>query len=405
MISKRQTYWLIAIVTILIAFLLQSLQEYRLYAKEAEHLWLNDSLWIEMQLVKLGGFVQVLTSFFTQFFQFYGVGAILLSVLFAFVFYLCIKIGRSFGINDCFVMLWLFPLLFMVLCHEHTYFNLKGHFAFAIALLLSYCYIRLFGKGLWLRRFSGVGVILIKLFSLISIIVFGYILVGSAIVVAVAVVSLYELLAHRNWWTLLVAIITFVLCAGFAVKFRYCVDMEHALTPLQYYEWPTTYFFPMYAWLSVPVILVLGKVLAREYSKKTQIWIFVGSFIVAVCTFANMYGMVHNEKVYQLRKDEWMARNEDWDGIIEAHAKTKEPTPFISYLNLALAKKGQLVQRMSEFNPYIVWSDEAKMYSPVLMTHDELSRDALKLQSCVFMNWGGKALANAQKSAFEANFL
>ena len=126
---------------------------------------------------------------------------------------------------------------------------------------------------------------------------------------------------------------------------------------------------------------------------------------VPVVLMTVLYGSVHSPKAYLLRADEWRANHQDWDGIIEAHRGQSQPTPFMSYLNLALAQRGQLVTRMGEFNPYIAWSDEAQMYSPVLMTQNELSRDALKLQSCLCMAWGGAALCNAQKAAYEANFL
>lgn len=391
-LNKCILYFAVIFVNFVI---MQSLQEYRLYAKEAEHLWLNDWMWMEQQLFVPGGFVQVFTSFFTQFFQFWGVGSLILSILFGLSFALLFEIGQFFKLKDSFVSFWLFPLIFLILCNEHSYFNLKGHFAFTFSLLFSYLFLRYFAQNRpWLK--TEISIVFVAV---------GYALVGSSIVIFATIVFLYELFVGKTWLNSVSPLMAFVLCAGFSVKCKYFVDYETALTPLQYYEWPTTYFFPLYAWISVPVILVIGILLNRDCSKRINYLLFVGGVVAAFISFVNMFWGVHNDRVYQLRKDEWMARNKDWDGIIESHKNSKDPTPFISYLNLALAEKGVLVQRMMQFNPYIVWSEEAKRYSPVLMTNDELSRDALKLQSCVFMRWGGSALANAQKSAFEANFL
>lgn len=396
-LAKGRIYWSVSAVVIVTALLLYFLQEYRLYAKEAEHLWLNDWLWIKQQLNRPGAFAQICTSFLTQFFQFAFIGPIVLSLLFGFVFLLCRKIWEQFGISDSLISFWLLPLVFMFLCNENSYFNLTGHFAFALSLAFVLIYIRI--------RVASALALKINLILSPIIIVISYALSGSVALVTAVVVGLYELMKKKNWMGIVAPVLSFVFCAGISVRMKYFVDMEEAITPAQYYEWPSTYFFPLYAWISVPLLLVLGYLLNKDYSAKVRNFIFVGGIVVSALSFINMYGAVHNERVYQLRKEEWMARNMDWRGIIEAHKGKKEPTPFISYLNLALAEEGKLVQRMGEFNPYIVWSEDANMFSPVFMTNDENSRESLKLQSCIFMRWGGSALANAQKAAFEANLL
>lgn len=403
MTKKYSTYIMIIAMTIVMAIVMQLSQEYRFYAKEVEHLWLNDWMWIAPHFAEPGGVSQLLTSAMTQYWGMWGMGALCLALVFGCILFLGLKIQRSMCIGDSMLSFWGFPLGFMYLSNEHSYFNMKAHVALLIAVLISVLYIKLTESQ--------------KLHSLINAIValillsLSYWTAGSAAFVSIAVISIYEILKNKNWWQMIAFLVIIILLAGFSVKAGSFVDMEEALTPAQYYEWPASYNTPLFAWLGIPAVLLLGAFLSRKImkeenkAKKYGAFVFVSGLIVSVLTIFNSYRVVHNPRMDLLRQDEWRARNQDWDGIIASHKGIKEPTPFISYLNLALAKKGQLVQRMAEFNPYIMWSEEEKMYSPVLMVHNEKSRDALKLQSCVFMEWGGAALANAQKSAFEANFL
>lgn len=393
----------IIVMTVVMAMVLQWVQEYRFYAKECEHLWLNDWMWIAPHFSQPGGMVQLLTSALTQFFCLKWIGAITIACVFGLVLLLGKKIMQRLNIDFCFLSLWFLPIGFMFLCNEHTYFNLRGHFAILLAILMSYWLIVVFEK-------ANVSLIAKAFLTIVSVLV-SYWLVGSMSVIIVEMTIAYVLIRRTHWILILVSALTYLLIAGVLTSFRYYVNIEEALTPSQYYEWPTSYSTPLSVWLILPFLPIIGAYLTPRLNsaKAKSIWlkplVFFAGLLLSVAVIAEAYFSVHNQRVYQLRQDEWNVRCANWDAIISSHKGRQEPTAFISYLNLALAKKGQLVERMAEFNPYILWSDEAKMYSPVLMVNDELSRDALKLQSCVFMEWGGEALANAQKSAFEANFL
>ena len=399
--SIKETYIPILAMTLAMAIVIQLTQEYRLYAKEVENLWLNDWLWIRPFFHKPGGISQLLVSAMTQYWSIWGMGALCLASVCGCILLLVQKIQRSIGISDSILSFWLLPVGFMFLSNEHSYFNMKAHVALLIAIAVAYAYIKLSG---WRDE-----KMLVRIATVLFLVQLAYLAAGSSAVVTVAIIIVYEIFRNRNWLQPFIAVATLVLYAGFSVKAGVFVDMEEALTPAQYYEWPASYNTPLFAWLGVPVIILLGfflsKKIIKEEHKAKKFGIFVTGLIVSSLTIFNAYKVVHSPRIDLLRQDEWRVRNSDWDGIIKSHKGDKDPTPFISYLNLALAKKGQLVQRMAEFNPYIMWSDEDKMYSPVLMIHNENSRDALKLQSCIFMEWGGIALANAQKSAYEANFL
>lgn len=397
------TMMMALLVTLAMAIVMQCLQEYRFYAKESEHLWLNDWMWIAPHFTRPGGFVQLLTSGITQFFCLQWVGALSLAVVFALVLATGWLLHRKMKIALGFISLWLLPIGFMFLCNEHSYYNFRGHLAILLSLLVAYGLVCLYNRP-WSPRIAKQVVTLVATAAT-------YWLAGSMSFLTVEVVIVYSLVSRKEWMQSLLAVWAYVVMAGISVKVRGVVSIEEALTPAQYYEWPASYTTPLMVWILLPVILILGSWLSpklleiTERKKYMTPLVMTAGVALSVVVIAQAFVAVHNPRVYMLRQDEWHARCGQWDDIIKAHEGSNEPTAFISYLNLALAKKGQLVERMAEFNPYILWSDEAKMYSPVLMLNDELSADALRLQSCVFMEWGGAALANAQKSAFEANLL
>lgn len=374
--------WLVATAVLSVA--MQWTQEYRFYAKEAEHLWLNDSLWIGQWLSKPGGLAQLATSALTQFFGLWWVGAVTMAALLGAIYCGGVELQRRLQLPAWLTGWWLLPVAFMLLCQENGYYSLRGTVAVAIAVWTARIY---------LCRPSMLLAVVLPLAV--------YWIAGSAGCLLAVMIAVCEVLSQRHWGRVGLAVLSAVVAAGIGVRQGAWISMEEALTPAQYYEWPSTYFLPLYAWISLALLPLAGWLIGQKGSMALGILGLVVPLAVGVV----IYRTVHNPKIYLLREDEWRASQEDWDGIIAAHQGLALPTPFMSYLNLALAQKGQLVERMGEFHPYVAWSDEAQRYSPVLMTQHELSRDALKLQSCVCWAWGGSALCNAQKAAFEANFL
>lgn len=385
---SHQTTLFLLIATSVLAVVMQCVQEYRFYAKEVEHLWLNDPNWIESWLTVPGGIAQLMTSAVTQFFGCWGIGALTMALLLGGVLRCGIGVQRQLRLPSWLTAWWLLPVVLLVLCHENGYYSLRGTVATALALAATWGYA---------RRPSAV-----LAPTLVALV---YWMTGSAGALLAVLIAAIELLGRRGWWRMGLALLTALLAAGFGVHYGVWITMEEALTPAQYYEWPSTYFIPLYAWLALALVPVLGHALSHTRLGSKPGWMTVAAVAVPITVGCTLYNALHNPKIYLLRQDEWRASRADWDGIIRAHQGTQSPTPFMSYLNLALAQKGQLVERMGEFHPYIAWSDEAQRYSPVLMTQNELSRDGLKLQSAVCWAWGGAALCNAQKAAFEANFL
>ncbi|MCF0202949.1 MAG: hypothetical protein HUK08_06260 [Bacteroidaceae bacterium] len=396
--KRALPYILLLAATILIAIVLQALQEYFFYYKEPDNLWLNDRMWIMPHFAVAGGISQLATSAFTQCFGFKYAGACMVAAVFGIVLFILWKIQRQFGIRDYWASLWLLPTGFMALCHETPLFSINGHTALMLSLLIALATLMLKGRT---NKYLDCAVSAITIAA-------AYWICGSTAVVCTLIILLYDLLKTRNWLSAIACPIVLFAASALAVRAKTFASMEMALTPLQYYDWPTTYFFQIYCWASIILILIGGSLFAPEKqarSLRIRSIVFIGAALLSAVVFVRLYTLVHNPKQYLLRHDEWHANRGEWNEIIAAHEGLQQQTPLISYLNLALAEKGILVERMADFNPYIVYSEEDSTYVPILMTQEETSRDALALQSCVYMRLEGSAIANAQKSAFEANLL
>lgn len=391
----------------------QLTQAYRFFGKEAEHLWMNDWIWINSHLAKPGGIVQLLTSALTQFYLFPYVGAIVFTIICA-IICLCIN-GRRLRLT---MVCGLVPCLFLFLCHESTFYNLKGDMALMLAI----------GFAAAVPRNDGVSRLLPLAFIPLL-----YWSIGSAAIIASLLIATGEIFDKR-WRTAFIAP-AIALATGAALKsMGYYVTWAEAFSPVQYYNWPSTFFFQIYAWVSTLLAYIVLNI--KSDSKKLTGGLLFGCFVMAVNTVV-MYRAVHNPKSYMMLHEEWLADHEDWKAIIALHEGNPERNCFVSYINLALAKEGLLCQRLYDFSPYVVSLEEAlgqertpfqgdattgastlnnkvsaandsvdiQKFAPLLMKNDELSREGQKVQAVVMYEWGGAALCNAQKAAFEANML
>lgn len=415
-------------VAVALGICAQATQSFRFYAKEAEHLWLNDPIWFKEQLSEPSGIAQLLASAVSQFYGLPCVGALVFALVCGCV---CWALGNycpSAQPMDTLAVrrralaggLGVMPCVFLLLSHESGFYNLKGDVAFMMAVVAAVAFCAVAKR---IRRHGLCAVIAALLMAVV------YWCIGSDAIVAALLIAIAAA-AQRQWLTAAAAPLA-ALAAGAALKTMGCyVTWQEALTPLQYYDWPSTYYFQLYAWASVVVIGIVLNV------KKMEAKLHYVAVVVAVASVFGgimMYKAVHNDRNYMLRQEEQMARQGDWQGIIRLHEGNSDRNCFVSYINLALAKQGQLTERLFEFAPFVVSREEvmghddafqgdaitgasqqarqdsgdedAQRYSPLLMKNDELSRDGQKVQAVVMYEWGGAALCNARKAAFETNML
>lgn len=357
-------------------------QEFRFYNIESNDLFLYDWADIWGRLQQIGGLATVLASFLTQFMRVPFAGTVILTGVYLLVAFLLYKILCRKSDNMVMAGFSLLPVAFLFLCMENDYYRFQGHMAFLLMLAALYAYITIQnGKARYLA-----GMVIIPVL---------YHAAGSVTLVFAVSATLWEI-AGNGLKGLKSLVYPVLLCvtAFIYVKASLVSSWEHALTPFMFYDWPSTYFFPIYAWTSVPVIIVVSKMTAKLevkpfYAKAFAVIGIVTSFIVA----GNLYTKVHSKSYYRLIQEQYWAEKGDWDHIIRT-ADRRQPTFFISYLNLALAQKGLLVQNFKYYNPQ---SLSSLMYpTPNLKT-------GLSLQSAVYGAFDYHAAA--RQAAFDANMV
>ncbi len=107
---------------------------------------------------------------------------------------------------------------------------------------------------------------------------------------------------------------------------------------------------PRRLWM-VPYLLALQLLVAytvMEHWSVKSVILGVGYYRIPIPNNSRMWG--YNKDVYEILRQDYLVRNERWDEIIERAEKYEVKTAFSSVcVNLALAKKRQLADRMFDF--------------------------------------------------------
>lgn len=355
-------------------------QEFRFYNIESNDLFLYDWADITARLARTGGVAGFLASFLTQFMRIPFAGTFILTGIYMLSAWLLYRIVRRRTGSRSVAGLCLLPAAFLFLCMENDYYRFQGHVAFILMLACLYAYVSVSRKPV---RYV-VGVLMIPVLFHAA---------GSVAAVFSVTVLLWEILGDGfKGVKALVCPVAMALTAFIYVRLSLVDSWEHALTPFMYYDWPSTYFFPAYAWATVPAVVLaawgIGRMDVRPaYSKAILAVGLAASFFIA----GNLYGKVHSRSYYRLIQEQYWAENEDWDRIIKT-ADRRQPTYLVSYLNLALAQKGILVKNFMYYNP----QDLSRIMYPTPNL-----KTGLTLQSAVYSSWDYHAAA--RQAAFDAN--
>lgn len=379
--SKRSVDILIlSAVALFLAAGVHITQEFRFYNIESNDLFLYDWNHIRTELLKTGGLATLLGSFLTQFMRIHFIGTVIVTVLYLLSAHLLYKSLSKLSGGPVMAGLSFLPVVFLFLCMENDYYRFQGHIAFILMLTALYAYASIPEDRL--RYIAGALTVPVL-----------YHAAGSIALVFAVTAVIWDLAANGiKGFRSLICPVVFAITAVVYVKASMVSSWEHSLTPFMYYDWPSTYFFPVYAWAMVPLLFLLAWVLSKLKIKLFESKISAIAVIILLFFIAgNFYSQVHSRSYYRLIQEQYWAENEDWDTIIKT-ADRRQPTFLVSYLNLALAKKGLLVDNFKYYNPQDLSS---LMYpTPNLKT-------GLSLQSNVYMAWG--YLGSARKAAFDGN--
>ena len=291
-------------------------------------------------MVKPGGFSDYIGNFLTQFFFYSWVGAIIIASLLTLLQRAIWFIANKLGANPLFVPITLIPSLLYwgLLCDEN--YLLGG----VVVMLLVVAFICVYT----LIKSSQIRV----LFILLSIPIL-YWLAGGVFLLLPLFAIIYEAIRHeiKNFQLVLFVlgcvVLSFVLPI-LSKTYLLQLPMRQALIGVNFFRFPV--IIPLsvgiIALLLVLIPIVLCYLPAPAKKNKTLLILVVQLFVLL------FGGSLFIRQTMDMKKEELMAydfnvRMRKWDRVIALADKKAPSSPLsVTCLNLALAKKGLLADRM-----------------------------------------------------------
>lgn len=277
-----------------------------------------------------GGFADWLGRFLTQFSWWAAAGAAINALILLAVQQLCWKLSER-KTPLCYVLSFVPSILcFGFLCDENAI--LGG----AVALLI------VLAAVLGVRRIGSEKLRSAATLVLVPVL---YFLAGPL----VAVFAVLSMRGGKPWlWIATAAVLAACLIVPGAFSL---IPTTRFLYGLHYFRYPN--IVPKLLWFAAAAAVIFVVVGWFRFKNLKH---GASAFLGAVCFVALAVGGVYFIKSSSDFSDEsimaydWMARNADWDGIYAAAVKEAPMSPMqAAYLNLAMAEKGILADKMFDF--------------------------------------------------------
>lgn len=320
---------------------LQLKYRFHFYHIEQYQLFLFDSDYIFSTLMKTGGLSLLLSDFLIQFFIYPYAGAFITSsllTLIAVLTYTCLKrIDKDSGFIYLFSLLPVLSLLFM---HFDFNYFLQGTVVYILTLLFFSFYLS-FRSLRWRIIYSAVATIVL------------FLLCGSVTILFAFIVCVKELFEQpRKSYLFLLPCLEAVFLAYLSVRMNWVGEYRFAFLPDMYYQHSLKPSRVLYlAWIMLPLVLAVVSLLrtkkALSGKKRIAGWVF--QLLVSVVFFSwgfHHYGGVRSLKYKEM---EYYLRTKQYDRIIEMNESRVSNFLYGCMLNLSLAEKGELADRLFTF--------------------------------------------------------
>ena len=375
------TFWLCFFP--LLFLYLQKQLAFHFYFIEQEQLFLWNYTYLSSVVIEPAGVARLLTEFCVQYFIQPYCGALIMSALFTLIGILTAGIIKRMAPTANLFLLSLLPIVFLLYIHFDVNYFYRGTMAYLLMLLVLYGYF--FTSRMTVR--------------LMYVTVFGAILFWCAGAVAflfVICVFLWELLNRFSRAYCFILPVLLVMGLAFATIYTSMVGSYRFLfLPDGYFAYRLRPSMAIYfSWIFLPVLLIICRFLRnRQYvkGKRKYIEAFL-QLVLVVAAFQFGIDKLANRNVDFYKELDYYMRTGQWDKIIERCSGEMKNYLYKRCLNVALAEKGELAERMFSFDQqgvqsiYTTWNRE--QHISVLL-------------SDIYFSMGHIALA--QQMAFEAN--
>lgn len=316
---------------------------YHIHYQEQFQLFLNTSEYLAERTAKPGGLAEYLAGFLIQFFYFSWMGASIIALLLVLIQRLLYRISTNFSRNPSLYLLTFIPsvLYWSLLCNEN--YLLGGVVGFILVLIPVVLYQRISSLPLRTVYFL---IMMPALFWFTG----GIVIVFASLCLAWEWIQNGGSLKQRALFALFIVALTILLFISVGLlELHYPVaQLIRGINYHRYTQFQTT---PIFA---IAFLLLLIPLLFKwlPTTKGDRSSIIVTTFIlIAIATGGGYFikQMIDWDKEEIMAYD-YQVRWQNWDKIIEM-ADKKAPTTSLSVscLNLALAKKGILGDRMFHY--------------------------------------------------------
>jgi len=293
-----------------------------------------------------GGFSNYLGRFFTQFYLYAGLGALIVSLIIVGIQQLVYAMGRRFKETSSGWFLSFFPALFYwyLLCDE----NSQHGGVIALLLVLSFSLIITFIQSNQIRR--------ILLLTMIPIL---YWLAGGVAVLGVLLLLLFEWFKIKQdklrlFFFSIAAALLIIACPLVAKHFIVQYPLERLMWGVDYIHF--TSYSPVridYLWILIILVIVSPKYFPEITRKKIRRLIFpVQAAGIILFAYILIWKVAYPENASkeEIMAYDYFCRTKQWDKIIEkANRKSPSIPMTVACLNLALYKTGQLPEKMFNY--------------------------------------------------------
>jgi hypothetical protein len=338
---KLVAFWLI-VFGALFAFL-QMCFEYHFYYIEQSQLFLFSEAYIRNKLLLPGGFSMLVAEFLVQFFSRPYVGALVTAVLLTGVGVCTAGIVKRIAPVSGLFILYVLPMLALLFMHFDFNYRVQGTVCYLMMMALLCGYMRI--RNDLFRLVAGCVLVPVLFW-----------LAGSITVLFAGMVCLFEGLRKTpKWYISLIGVAEVLLLGVGTVYFSLMGEYRWVFGPDLYYHYtlhPKEIIY--YSWICLPLVFLIAFFVRNKNSLSGK-KLFAGiSCIAQLAMIAAVlwWGMpkYSDAKTLKLKKLDYFARTEQWDKTIEECKGKLTNFLYMCHLNMALANKGELSDKMFNFD-------------------------------------------------------
>ena len=360
--------------------ILQITSKYTFFFIEQTQMFMFSWPYIWENLFQPGGFTLLIGEFLGQFYVLNYAGAIISAAAITLAGIATSHITRQISPSSNLIILPLLVIISLLCITLDFNYNLQETISLIPALYCLSGYLKI--EKLRSRM----------VYAVLSVIIL-FLLAGSVHILFAVCIVIWEALTRQKRWYLVFAIaLLSALISHIAMRYAlFYGEFRFAFLPIGYFSSgvvPENNIFL----ITLPFAIIVAYLFRNSMPMRPKIEIVAIAVQLLAVIFLGWKGIekYHLKEPYDVMELDHYARNEQWDKIIERAPKLHNNELNLCYLNMALAQKGELLEKMFSF--------EQSGREGLIVTWDQ-SRHVATLLSEIAFTFG--QISTAQEMAFE----